>query len=82
MGCLVITGRGDFSLEKQVVSPSCLTLGLFTAAFVSAARQTLKGGMALNALMEKVFFFLLFCAQREKILCSCHAFSGIMHIDC
>lgn len=65
MGCRVIAG-GDFSLEKQVVSPSCLTLGLFTAAFVSAARQTLKGGMALNALMEKAFFFLLFCAQREK----------------
>lgn len=59
--------RGDCSLEKQVVSPSCLTLGLSTAAFASAGRQTLKGGMALDALMEKAFFFiLLFCAQREK----------------
>lgn len=63
------SGGGDFSLEKQVVSPSCLTLGLFTAAFVSAARQTLKGGMALNALMEKAFFF--FCSvHKEKKFCA------------
>lgn len=63
MGCRVIAGG---VLEKQVVSPSCLTLGLFTAAFVSAARQTLKGGMALNALMEKAFFFFVLRTKRKN----------------